>query len=235
MLKQINKGFLTGNILKLIAMLLMTVDHVCKQYEITNMWLLALGRLAMPIFAYMIAEGCKYTKNRIKYFSVMFVTGVLCQVVYYFTLKSLYQCILITFSMSLLLIYAVDLIKRKKLLGGTLTALMIGITYVACNILPKHLEHLEFEIDYGFFGVLLPVLIFLGKTKLQKLIMLAIGLVLMAYALGEPLQWYSLSVVPLIFFYNGKRGKVNLKYLFYVYYPLHLGAIYLLYEGGVGK
>lgn len=226
----VNKGFLTGNALKFIAMLLMTVDHVCKQFEIENIGLLILGRISMPIFAYMIAEGCKYTKNRLRYFLLMFITGALCQAVYYYTLKSLYLGILMTFSMSLLLIFAIDL---KKTAGRILTAGMLALIYTVCNILPKYLEHLEFEVDYGFFGVLLPALIFWGKTRLQKIILMTIGLVPMTISIGEPVQWYSLLAVILIFFYNGERGKLRLKYLFYVYYPLHLAVIYWIYKEGI--
>lgn len=217
------KGYFTGNQLKLLALVFMTVDHVCKQFYITNIWLLILGRLAMPIFSYMIAEGCCYTKNKIKYFLLMFFSGMACQTVYYFSEKSLYQCILITFSLSIALIYAIDFIKKKRVLGSVLTILMLTALYLICRV-----EYLDFEIDYGFFGVLLPVSVFLGKTKSQKLALFTVGLVLLAVSVGEFMQWYSLLSLPLIFCYNKKRGRLKLKYFFYVYYPLHLAVIYLV-------
>ena len=51
------KTGLTGNQLKLIAMLTMTCDHVGMQIFPQLLWLRVIGRLAMPIYAYMIAEG----------------------------------------------------------------------------------------------------------------------------------------------------------------------------------
>ena len=59
---------LTGNQLKLIAMLTMTIDHIgvilLPQYR----FLRIIGRLSMPIYAFMIAEGCHYTHDRKAYF-----------------------------------------------------------------------------------------------------------------------------------------------------------------------
>ena len=55
---------LTGNQLKLIALFAMTCDHVGLQLLPNVLILRILGRLALPIFAYMIAEGCRYTRNR---------------------------------------------------------------------------------------------------------------------------------------------------------------------------
>ena len=75
---------LTGNALKIIAAASMTLDHIgvilFPQVEILRI----LGRLALPIFAFMIAEGCKYTRNRRKYFGMVFGLGTVCLVVYYF-------------------------------------------------------------------------------------------------------------------------------------------------------
>ena len=59
-------GF-TGNELKLIAMIAMTCDHVGLQLLPGVPVLRIIGRLALPIYAYMIAEGCRYTRSRKKY------------------------------------------------------------------------------------------------------------------------------------------------------------------------
>ena len=55
----------------------------------------------MPIFAFMIAEGCKYTKNKLKHFLMIFILGVICQVVYFINDQSLLMGILIVFSFSI--------------------------------------------------------------------------------------------------------------------------------------
>ena len=78
----LQKG-LSGNTLKIIALIAMTLDHLCLLVFPEMQWFRIIGRIAMPIFAYMIAEGCRYTKNKVKYFLMVFVLGVICQVVYF--------------------------------------------------------------------------------------------------------------------------------------------------------
>ena len=63
---QKTKG-LSGNQLKLIALAAMTVDHIGVQFFPNIQLLRIIGRLALPIFAYMIAQGCRYTKNKARY------------------------------------------------------------------------------------------------------------------------------------------------------------------------
>ena len=73
--------FLTGNALKLLAALFMTIDHIGVVLFPRVLILRIIGRLALPIFAYMIAEGCKYTRNKKKYFGMIFILATLCQIV----------------------------------------------------------------------------------------------------------------------------------------------------------
>ena len=61
---------LTNNQLKIIAMISMLIDHIGVAMFPNVMILRIIGRLAFPIFAYMIAEGCFYTKNKARYFFI---------------------------------------------------------------------------------------------------------------------------------------------------------------------
>ena len=99
---------LTGNQLKLIAMAAMTIDHIGVQLFPNVLLLRIIGRLALPIFAYMIAQGCRYTKNKARYLLTIAAVAALCQIVYFVAMDSLYQCILVTFSLSIVLIYVLD-------------------------------------------------------------------------------------------------------------------------------
>lgn len=215
---------LTGNQLKILALLLMTVDHIGMLLFPEQMILRLIGRLAMPIFAWMIAEGCRYTKNRLRYLGTILGVGLICQVVYLLFMHSLEMCILITFSLSAIVIFALDYAQTKKTF---LSLCLMGLTFAAvtyiCVFLPGDLR--GFRVDYGIFGVLLPVLIYMGQNKEQKLMAAAIGLLPLAISHGY-WQWFSFLALPLLVLYNGQRGKHKLKYLFYIYYPLHLAAIY---------
>ena len=217
---------LTGNQLKILALIAMTIDHVGLQLYPEHDWMRIVGRLAFPIFAYMIAEGAKYTKNRFRYLGLTLGLGILCQLVYFFVMHSLYQCILITFSFSILLIYALDYAKKRKNIDGwILFALVFIVIFFLVFILPKLLPHTDYNVDYGIWGVLFPVFVYLGgNRKWLKLLLAAIPLVFLAVSYTD--QWYALfALIPLLL-YNGKRGKLKMKYLFYIYYPLHLVVIY---------
>ena len=61
-------GLISGSTLKIIGCILMIVDHVGCILFPRIMFFRIVGRLAMPIFAFLIAEGCYYTKNKLKHF-----------------------------------------------------------------------------------------------------------------------------------------------------------------------
>ncbi len=214
---------LSGNQLKLIALITMTIDHVgaylLPHYPILRI----IGRIAMPIYAFFIAEGCRYTKSKPKYLGLMVGMALVCQLVYFFMMNSTKQCILVTFSLAIMLIYALQYVEKKKNALSCLLffSLLVGAYFVSVR-LPKMLP--GFSVDYGFKGILLPVFVYLGVTKSQKLLGSAVGMCYLA--LGSTTQWYSLLALPMLALYSGQRGKGNYKYLFYIYYPLHLAAIY---------
>lgn len=225
---QVKSGGLTGNQLKILALIFMTADHVGYMLLPQMVFLRYLGRLAMPVFAWMIAEGSRYTKNRTRYLCTILIVGVACQLVYLLFMNSLYQCILITFSLSLILIYVMDYaLEKKKILPWCLFAVVFAIICYVCVFLPGDLKHTDFSVDYGICGVMLPVAIYIAKNKKQKILAAAVILILLAIENGF-VQWFALMALPMLGMYNGKRGKLKLKYLFYIYYPLHLAAIYFI-------
>ena len=77
---------------------------------------------------------------------------------------------------------------------------------------------------------MLPVLLYYTKGRLPKAIGMAVLLIAMSFVSVHSTQWVSLVAVLLLALYNGKRGKANLKYLFYVFYPLHLVVLFLIAE-----
>lgn len=218
---------LSGNQLKILAAIFMTIDHLGFYIFPGHAIFRMIGRLAYPIFAFSFAEGCRYTKNRTKHFFVLFIVAFICQIVYTFMKDSLYQNILVTLLLSAISIYTYDFAKKTDSFLGYLMAIsvLIGIFYI-CTVLPSVIGH-GFKIDYGFYGVLLPVFAYLGKTKQEKIFMLSMGLLLLIPYIGK-VQIYSLFSLPIIALYNGNRGKWRMKNFFYIYYPLHLVAIYFL-------
>ena len=218
---------LSGNALKIIAMLSMLIDHAGLYLFNDNLAMRTIGRISLPIFAYMIAEGCVYTKNRAKHLALIAGLGILCQAVSVLVMGSWYMNILITFSLSIATIYSIDtLLAKGQPFSKALAAL--ALTAIAFTVLV--LPHLcvDFAIDYKEFGVLLPVLLYYTKGRWQKLLGLAVVLLAMTVVSTRQTQWVALAAVPLLALYNGKRGKMNLKYLFYVFYPTHLVLLYAI-------
>lgn len=219
---------LTGSKLKLIALIAMTCDHVGKILFPEQIWLQVIGRLAFPIFAYMISEGCAHTRNRAKYLLTMTGFAAVCQIVYFVALGSLYQCIFVTFALSIAMIYLIDNAKKKGTAPSWLLAVFSLIILLFVSVLlPRLLRGTDFRLDYGFLGAVIPVLVYLPKGGIMKIFSLSLGLVLLALWVGT-IQWYALAAIIPLAMYNGKPGKIRLKYAFYVYYPLHLALIYLI-------
>lgn len=219
---------LSGNALKIIAVIAMTIDHIGVQILPDVIMLRIIGRLAFPIFAYMIAEGCTHTRNRARYFLTIGSVAVLCQAVYFFVMRSLYQCIFVTFLLSLILIYVMEYAVNK---GNVISYLFAVIAFLSVFFLTEKLPGLlpktDFAVDYGFFGVIVPVIVYFSKGRYSKLLAAFVGLLLLTLDCGGT-QWYSLLSIPLLALYSGERGKMKLKWFFYAYYPLHLAVIYLI-------
>ena len=220
-----SKGFLNRNHLKLIGALCMLLDHAGILLFPNVRLLRILGRIAYPIFAFMIAQGCQYTRNKLRYFLMVFGLGVACQLGYYFTSGDTELNILLTFSCSILLIYLMQAVERaqnwkQQFLWSALFAagvfLALGMTQIV-------------TIDYDFWGIMTPVFaaFSLGKGKTGSklpVLLMAVGLVFLAADMGG-IQHYALLSLPLLLLYNGQRGKANLKYFFYIFYPVHLAVL----------
>lgn len=226
----------TQNQIKIIAAVFMVADHVgvllLPQLQILRI----VGRLAFPLFAFFVYEGFRYTRSRVKYFLQMFTLGILCGAVYYFYTGAFFGNVLITFSASILLLAAtaffrdrINAAAKDKILGALLVLCAFAAVYGICLLV---------EVDYGFWGAVLPVFAALahGHAKsdtADKYIVLAsfaLGLVIMCFnvtTLGA-VQFYSLLAMPLLALYNGQRGRLKMKSFFYWFYPGHLVAIQLV-------
>ena len=200
--------YLSGNKVKLIALISMTIDHIGRVFFPSLVIFEMIGRLSFPLFAYMIAEGWKYTSNRIRYFSIISVMGIFFQIIYYIMFSSLHMGVFIMYSLSLLFIYSIEFaISKKKyafifpLLTFLSIVLISGVEY----IFPES----SFAVDYGLIGILLPVAVYFSKTKIDKLCYMCVLLCVLCIVYGGVQFACLFSLIPLSY-YNGGRGTFKL-------------------------
>ena len=232
---------LTASTLKLLAAILMVIDHIGMIFFPSVDLFRIIGRIAFPLFAFLIAEGCRYTRNPKKRFFMILGLGIICETVYVLYAGVIQGNVLLTFSLSILLIHALDHFKRCSFRGNRAATVASAITFllilaatvVICPLL---------SIDYGIFGVCAPVLASFFDYKEGQhseffrfydhlpIKVAAFGLMLFFLVLDRGLQniqTWCLLALPILFLYNGKRGRKGFKYGFYIFYPVHL----LLLEG----
>lgn len=218
---------LTQNQIKLIAAASMLLDHIGAELLPGMLWLRIVGRLAFPVFSFCIWEGSRRTHHPRRYLTRVLGMGLLCMAAFWVYTRRLYGNILITFTLSLCVLYAFQFWKRRRGLSGALVLLgmIVGVAAL-CLWIP---------VDYGFWGVLLPlfaeIAAHLPVKNLPEGVLsrlgFAFGLIAVALRLGG-VQMYSLLAVPLLFAYRGERGRYNLGRFFYWFYPLHLLTIGLV-------
>ncbi|EUJ41773.1 TraX family protein [Brochothrix campestris] len=196
---------LDGFTLKMIALLSMTCDHLGVFFFLGPEWRI-IGRLAFPLFAFLLVEGFYHTRNRQKYFLTIAGAGLLMQLPLYLMGEHTFN-IFLTLALGLI---ALQLLSYRNHLS---VALLLFVAW----FLP---------FDYGMYGLLLILGFYLFKVKPSLLIgytIIVTGLSLTIDHLSV-LQLYSLFALPLLLMYNGQRGK-NWKWFFYLYYPLHIIVI----------
>ena len=214
-------NILSSSALKLLACAFMLADHVGVRLFPDMLLLRIIGRLAFPIFAFFIGVGCCYTKNKLRHFMSVFVLGLICESVYIIYMGDWYGNILLTFSISILVIYLMQYCERKKsyFICALSAAIMAALAHLISYV----------NFDYGYFGMILPLIpafsidIKPNMSRATQLGLFSVGIMLTA--INNPLGWYQLFAllsVPLLALYNGKAGKRKLKYFFYIFYPVHL-------------
>lgn len=215
------RGVLSITTLKLLVLPLMTLDHIyvifINIFDIPIEFKYA-GRIVYPIFILASTEGYYYTRDKKKYIFRLLTSACIMQLGNYilnnllpredgFILKT---NIFIPIMFIALFLYLIDKIKNKKDIFISISIIIISISYL------NYLGQLPF--------VLLGLLLYqLRNNKINQLIIYCIFSLLFI----RSYQVYMLAAAPLIYFYNGQKGK-GLKTLFYLYYPGHIYLMYII-------
>ncbi len=229
---------LTGSTLKWIALITMFIDHIgavllengllpllndsvlvgsslafrpdsFRTWYMADYVLRMIGRLAFPIYCFLLVEGFYYTKNVLKYIFRLGAFALISEIPFNLAHGSLrydaMQNVYFTLAIGLLTLWCMQLIDTRlsKYVWLKIPAALLGM------LLAEFLR-----TDYSSFGVLLIILLYLlRENRLRQSIAGAIATV---WETTAPLAFV------LTYFYNGKRGRQLPKYFFYVFYPAHL-------------
>ena len=234
---------LNSNSLKILAMILMLLDHLWATIVPGNQWMTNIGRMAFPIFAFLIVEGFIHTSNFKKYLKRLFIFALISEIPFNLIYTGsmifpFHQNVLFTLLLGLLCINEIDKMKKttsfKSRFGSSLKILLFLLVSIVGFV------------DYGLTGVLTIIVFFVFRDCKLSWLWEFISLILLyiVFFKGQsvivnigsfeyflPLQGIGiLSLIP-IWFYNGTKGKKNkfIQYAFYLFYPVHMLAIYLIY------
>lgn len=224
--------------LKIIGLVTMTLDHVgvwLVPPGTFNLVLRCLGRIAFPLFAFMIAEGCRHTRDVKKYWLRLLLASVAIEAalgVYFLVSGDDWMWENDIFLSLFLGLSALLLAKSKKWWPRFFVLPLLALAYAL-------------KISYGVFGILFILLFGLLPTRplqlLGAVVLLAACAEFPVYALlgtaspfagriyGQWFEWFALLAFVPLFLYDGKRGNYS-KWFFYAYYPAHLGIIVLIGE-----
>lgn len=218
--------------LKLIAIITMLIDHIGAVLYPDIIILRIIGRIAFPIFAFLIVQGYIHTKDFNKYIGRMFLFALLSEIPYDLAFSNKFiefghQNIFFTLGIGLIAIKAFDYAKSNSKIIGI--ALIIMISLIAGML----------NVDYGFFGVALiaGLYLFNGIFIMQSFIAMTILTsmpIYYYYTRGHNLYYLILicANISLLFIreYNNEKGFDNkvVKYGFYMFYPAHILILYII-------
>ena len=224
---------LNGFHLKLIAACTMFIDHMGYTLFPGVMWLRCIGRVAFPIFCFLIAEGCVHTHDRKKYALRLFMFAVLSEIPFnlmtgWAVWNPYDQNVLWTLLLGAAVCWSIDgVLKRRTAPAFVLT----GAAMVAAFWLLE-----VFCTDYGGWGMLL-VAMFYGVRRAPygqaaKMAAQAVGLAFFCIGVmgGVTIELWALTALVPIWLYNGQRGFSHkaVQYGFYAFYPLHILILSLI-------
>jgi len=225
-------------VLKIIAVIAMLIDHTAASFgstAISEIWagysldlydlMRNIGRIAFPIFAYLIAQGCLHTKNIGKYLLRLGALAIISEPLF----DMAFWGGGINFLSNTNIFYTLFLGVATIAIYEKLRSDFPNIGHFASlAILPMMVAAWLFGTDYSFIGVGLIFLIYIMRPEnlMGRSISLTIGMFALYFDDITHLI-FALIAVGLIALYNGKLGLNNaaIKWGFYFFYPVHIAVL----------
>lgn len=214
--------------LKILAILAMSLDHIAAVFlsPINMPYLLmrGFGRIAFPIFCFLIVEGYYHTRDVKKYMIRLAGFALVSEIPFdlCFYQRPFYwqhQNVFFTLALGLITIYAIDEIK-KRFSTSYIKALVLQFAVIILAMTTAWF----LSTDYSMLGILIIIAFYVGRGNI---IQIAISICIVTLYLGNTFQLYSLLALIPIYLYNGKKGP-SMRYVFYVFYPAHMLILYVM-------
>lgn len=233
------------NLLKLVAMISMLIDHTGKmffpQYQIMRI----IGRLAFPLFAYCIAVGCVYSRDRFKYLTRIVTVGLISQPFYAVALAHTNQRMYAVRFVDNPIGAVFNFYVQSWSVPNIMYTLALGLLVIwsirerqfACTVaLALIIWKVQSSINYGWHGVVLIALFYLCIAKWWLSLPVMLGYMIwwgmqgsgfQLFGIRFGLQMFAVLALPLICIPTWSKLKIN-KWVYYLFYPAHLIGIMLI-------
>lgn len=243
-LEKKNRLQTTSFSLHVMAMAFMLCDHLWATFMTNQEWMTCVGRVAYPIFAFMIVEGYFHTSNLKSYAKRLFIFALLSEIPFNLVMGSrlflpIHQNVLFTFLIGIGLIWLNEKARKK---GKLWVSILTGVGTV---VLGTVLGIVTF-VDFYNGGVLMILTFYFFRGRKwwcylgQLAAMYYINWELISgfsYELelfGEPFffvrQGFALLALIPIWLYQGEQGyhSKGFRYFCYSFYPVHLLVLGIL-------
>lgn len=252
--------------LKIIACITMLIDHITALFVPEDFGYLfhlsigsyerditlyvigrVIGRIAFPLFAFLIVQGFLHTRNVKKYMSRLAIFALISEIPFDFAVmkeipfgfairyypRALFdqQNIFFTLLLGLIAITCIDRLQKNyqnKLLNGknSYNARFFVNLYSLIVILAASVSLILIKGDYLTYGYGVLIIIGFYYGYRSKVATLIIFILLTGFLRGD-IQFMAILAAPFIYLYNGKKGP-SYKYAFYLFYPIHLVVLKLI-------
>ena len=212
---------MTAFAIKMIAITSMLIDHAGAVFDLHE-YTRVIGRIAFPLFVFLIAEGCRHTKNMKKYLLRLGVFALISEIPFDLAFNDRIDFfnntnIFYTLFLGVFCVYIWRCIESTNL-HELLKRLLIGFSAIIIGFLAVFLSS-----DYGAMGVFFILIIAMthdGGSKYWQLAVMAVFCILLYYTRPILLAG-SLISLPIVALYNWEQGR-PVKWPFYWFYPGHL-------------
>lgn len=216
--------------LKIIACVTMLLDHIGAVF-CSGIGLRIIGRVAFPIYCFLLAEGVHFTRNSKKYGLRLLIGALLSEIpfdlLFFGGLTFAHSSVMVTLLLGFLFAQA------AKRIGSSGLQLLLVIPFaVAAELLGT---------DYGGWGVAMVALFVLSRGRKQARIIQTIGLAVICWMIGGltlrvgvihiPVEMAGLAALVPIFCYSGRKAteSVWIQRGFYLFYPAHLTILLIIF------